>query len=63
MYEYKCIRKCFRDGRIYEVGDTLRCDADQVTHFKRTGAHSPGPRAPAVPRRRKKTPAEKDILE
>ncbi len=64
MATFKCVQRCFVNGRFYEPGETLRAEADAVPHFVRTGAE-PEPKAPVpkVPRRKPAKSRKADILE
>jgi hypothetical protein len=66
MRVFKCTRRCFVNGRIYEPGETLRFDADAVAHFECIGINGPKvpPAEPKTVRKTKSPPSRKaDILE
>lgn len=64
MATFKCVKRCFINGRFYEVGETLRTDADAVPHFVLMDAAAKAQAIePKVPRRKAARSRRTDILE
>lgn len=65
MVIYRCVKRCFRDGRLYEPGDVLKGDGSKIPHFEPLEPQSKPVRAPAAKPPPKKKPKSRktDILE
>lgn len=63
MNLFKCVTRCFVNGRIYDKGETLRVKADKLPHFKRVDEKKAA--KPALKNDEKKKPktVKPDILE
>lgn len=61
MVIYRCVKRCFRDGRLYEPGDVLKGDGIKIPHFEPL---EPQGKPAAKPPPKKKAKSRKtDILE
>lgn len=40
MYKYKCVKKCFVNGRLFEVGEVVEGDQPPSSHFEIVGGWS-----------------------
>lgn len=61
MNTFKCKRRCFIGGRIYEVGDVLRANIDSMPHFELVKTEAVKASALRPAKAKKKHSKEKDL--